>query len=495
MAKQGILAKSKPSAATNTLLYSAPIDASASTVLTVNEQGGSGTTYDVALKNYDQKMTLGASNYKLHTGDVVTGYRMTLNTPLPASAGLSAGTTLTSISGEASFNFESFYLPAFTEIVVKVRAIRALTLESTSGTFAVGETFSTGTAPNATTATIFAAAEGSGTYTVYIGPSTINGSGAEFAAGDSVSSSGSATGTISTGGIGAAVNEFTFTESGGTEDLYLGTVLTVFSDRVYRFNVADSSLSGLDFSLSTVVNGEWGPDGTAGNSDDGTEYTTGRTTNGTAGSSGAYIQYDLTANSSLPATLYYYEGTTGTAANSNYGGTDRLIATSSSYSYDSIFVYNVVGSWQNSVDTFAYNGVTYTVTGQTAGAYGFVRDYSSTNLYIIKGVGSADFTTSDTFLDVPAINTGTRTAVTVSSITTATTAVETKHYLRKDNSLAQDTTEEIKSLVIGPGQRLIVECAAAEASFALIGFEDASSEFTLRTYGQAASGGSGSGGS
>ena len=51
MAKQGILAKSKPSGATNTLLYSAPVDASASTVLTVNEQGGSGTTYDVALKN------------------------------------------------------------------------------------------------------------------------------------------------------------------------------------------------------------------------------------------------------------------------------------------------------------------------------------------------------------------------------------------------------------------------------------------------------------
>ena len=49
MAKQGILAKSKPSGATNTLLYSAPIDSSASTVLTVNEQGGSGTTYDVAL--------------------------------------------------------------------------------------------------------------------------------------------------------------------------------------------------------------------------------------------------------------------------------------------------------------------------------------------------------------------------------------------------------------------------------------------------------------
>ena len=116
-------------------------------------------------------------------------------------------------------------------------------------------------------------------------------------------------------------------------------------------------------------------------------------------------------------------------------------------------------------------------------------------MYVIKGTNSADFTTSDTFLDVPALNTGTRTTVTISSITTATTAVETKHYIRKDNTLAQDVTEEIKSLVIGPGQRLVVECAAAEASFALIGFEDASSEFTLRTYGQAASGGSGSGGS
>ena len=482
MAKQGILAKSKPSGATNTLLYSAPIDSSASTVLTVNEQGGSGTTYDVALKNYDQKMTLGSSNYLLHEGDVVTGYRVTLNTPLPASAGLNAGTLLTSTSGEETFKFESFYLPAFTEVVVKVKAIRALTLESTSGTFAVGETFSTGTAPNATTATIFAAAEGSGSYTVYIGPSTINGSGAEFAAGDSVSSSGSATGTISTGGIGAAVNEFTFTESGGTEDLYLGTVLTVFSDRVYRFNVADSSLSGLDFSLSTVVNGEWGPDGTAGNSDDGTEYTTGRTTNGTAGSSGAYIQYDFTQDTNLSGNLYVYEGTTGTAGNSAYGGSDRFLTVSNAFVYSELYVYDITGTWTNSTDSFLFNGVTYTVTAQTAGAYGFIRSYSGTTAYVIKGTGSADFTTSSTFQDCPKLAGASRTAVTVSSIDVASTAVETQEYLRKDNTLAADSTEEIKSLVIGPGERLIVECAAAEANFVLIGFEDASTAFTPRTY-------------
>ena len=482
MAKQGILAKSKPSGATNTLLYSAPIDSSASTVLTVNEQGGSGTTYDVALKNYDQKMTLGSSNYLLHEGDVVTGYRVTLNTPLPASAGLNAGTLLTSTSGEETFKFVSFYLPAFTEVVVKVKAIRALTLESTSGTFAVGETFSTGTAPNATTATIFAAAEGSGTYTVYIGPSTINGSGAEFAAGDSVSSSGSATGTISTGGIGAAVNEFTFTESGGTEDLYLGTVLTVFSDRVYRFNVADSSLSGLDFSLSTVVNGEWGPDGTAGNSDDGTEYTTGRTTNGTAGSSGAYIQYDFTQDTNLSGNLYVYEGTTGTAGNSAYGGSDRFLTVSNAFVYSELYVYDITGTWTNSTDSFLFNGVTYTVTAQTTGAYGFIRSYSGAVAYVIKGTGSADFTTSSTFQDNPKLAGAARTAVTVSSIDVASTAVETQEYLRKDNTLAADSAEEIKSLVIGPGERLIVECAAAEANFVLIGFEDASTAFTPRTY-------------
>ena len=495
MAKQGLLASAKPSGATNTVLYEAPIDASASTVLSVTEQGGSGTTFDVAVKDYDQHLVVGASTYKLHKGDVVTGYRFDLGTAVGADQGLQANQVLTSGDGEKTAIFESFYIPPFTEIVVKSKAIRQIAVESVSGTFAVGNTISKGSGGNTSVATIFAVASGSGGSTLHIGPSTLNGSGSEFAAGDSITASGGATATISSGGVGTAANEFTFTTSGGTENLYLGVTLTVLGDRTYRFNVADSSMSGLVFKLSETVNGEWGPDGTAGNSDDGTEYTTGKTTNGTAGSSGAYVQYDYTANTSLPATLYYYEGTTGTAANSNYGGSDRLIATSSSYSYDSVFVYDITGTWVNSTDTFAYNGVTYTVTGQTAGPYGYVRDYTGTDLFVIKGKNSADFTTSDTFLDVPALNTGTRTTVTIGSITTATTAVETKHYIRKDNTLAQDVTEEIKSLVIGPGQRLVVECAAAEASFALIGFEDASSEFTLRTYGQTASGGSGSGGS
>ena len=262
----------------------------------------------------------------------------------------------------------------------------------------------------------------------------------------------------------------------------MGTVLTVFSDRVYRFNVADSSLSGLDFSLSTVVNGEWGPDGTAGNSDDGTEYTTGRTTNGTAGSSGAYIQYDFTQDTNLSGNLYVYEGTTGTAGNSAYGGSDRFLTVSNAFVYSELYVYDITGTWTNSTDSFLFNGVTYTVTAQTAGAYGFIRSYSGAVAYVIKGTGSADFTTSSTFQDCPKLAGASRTAVTVSSIDVATNAVETQEYLRKDNTLAADSAEEIKSLVIGPGERLIVECAPAEANFVLIGFEDASTGFTTRTY-------------
>ena len=456
-------------------------------------QGGSNTSYDVAVKDYDQHVVLDASTYKLHTGDVFTGYRFNLGTAVGADQGLNVNQLLTSADGEKTAVFESFYIPPFTSIVVKNVAIRSIAVESVTGTFAVGNTISKGSGGNTSVATIFAVASGSGGSTLYIGPSTLNGSGTEFTDGDSITASGGATGTISSGGVGTAANEFTFTTSGGTEDLYLGTTLSVLGDRTYRFDVSDSSMSGLVFKLSETVNGEWGPDGTAGNTDDGTEYTTGKTTNGTAGSSGAYVQYDLTANTSLPGTLYFYEGTTGTAANSNYGGADRLLTTSSSFSYDSVYVYNVSGTWVDNSDTFTYNGVTYTVTSQTAGPYGYVRDYTGTALYVVLGEGSANIAGSDTFLDNPKLATGARSTVTVSSVTSSGATVETKHYIRKDNAITANTTEEIKSLVIGPGQRLVVENNDADCSFTLVGFEDSSTGFTTRAYAQT-TGTSGSGG-
>ena len=78
------------------------------------------------------------------------------------------------------------------------------------GTFAVGDTLTKGTGGDTTTATVFAVTDNVNLMFVHVGPSTINGSGSEFADGDSVSGTGGASGTVSTGGVGTANNEFTF---------------------------------------------------------------------------------------------------------------------------------------------------------------------------------------------------------------------------------------------------------------------------------------------
>ena len=100
-------------------------------------------------------------------------------------------------------------------------------------------------------------------------------------------------------------------------------------------------------------------------------------------------------------------------ANSSYGGSDRLITISATYEYTEFYVYDIEGSWTNSTDTFTFNGVTYTVTGQTAGAYGYVRDYSSTSLKVIKGLILVTLL-SHTFLDNPKLNGASRTTATIS---------------------------------------------------------------------------------
>ena len=90
MAKQGILAQSKPAANTDTVLYTAPIDQSASVALTVANDG-TGSTFDVAIKDYSQKLTVdGSGAYLLHEGDIITGYKMTVNTAFtPDNSGFS----------------------------------------------------------------------------------------------------------------------------------------------------------------------------------------------------------------------------------------------------------------------------------------------------------------------------------------------------------------------------------------------------------------------
>ena len=477
MADQGILAQSKPGANTNTVLYSAPVDKSASTVLTVANDG-TGSAYKVGIKGWDQKLQLAASTYKLHKGDIITGYQVTVNNAMSSTTGLTGGTVITSDDSEKSMIFESFNVPDITTWFVKVASIRQITLESVTGTFAVGATVTKGTGGDTSTALIYGVV---GTI-IYIGPSTLNGSGTEFADGDSVTAGG-ASGTISSGGIGTASNDFIIstTTAGGTYSLFLGDPLEAFTDRTYKFDLSDSSMTGRDFKISSTVNGIWGADGVIGGGDDGVEYTTGKTSGGTAGSSGAFIQYDWTASTALTV-MYFYDGGSGTASNADYGGADRSITMSSQFTYTDFFVYDVSGTWTNGSDSFTQAATTFTVTAQTVAAYGYVRDYTGTTLKVIKGLNSPDFAGSDTFKDAPLLENLTRNTVTVNSVDVATTALEDENYIVNGVTNGNNEVDRITSLVVGPGEKLIINSTTANNSFSLIGFEDASTAFTARVF-------------
>ena len=484
MAKQGLLAQLKPSANTDTVLYSVPINRTASTVLTIANDG-TGSAYDVAVKNYDQKFTLDAATYKLHEGDVITSSVVEVGTALSGTGSLTVGDTITTTDQEKSFKFESFYTPPFTEIFVKVFAIRAVPVESITGEFAVGNTISKGTSPNDTTAVVY----GQDGVLLHIGPSTLNGTGTEFAAGDSIGVSGGAAATISASpAITAANDEFTFstTTAGGVYNLFMGggNIFSLFDDRTYRFNVSDGTMSGRDFHLSETINGEYGPDGDASTAaDNGIEYATGKTTNGTAGSGGAYVQYAF-GDSTTPAALFFYDGGTGTASNANYGGVDRIINFTNVYTYPGFYVFDKVGTIVDNTDTFLLDGVTYTITSQTAGAYGYVRDYTGSVLTFIKGLNSGDFSGSDTFRDVPKLNSASRTTATINSVDVASAAVEVSNYLVDGDATGNNEVDKITSLVVGPGETLVVKSTTANNIFSLVGFEDASNSITTRIFGQ-----------
>ena len=180
--------------------------------------------------------------------------------------------------------------------------------------------------------------------------------------------------------------------------------------------------------------------------------------------------------------LYWYNSVTGTAANSSFGGSEAYVTTTQTPTFTEFYIYDVEGTWTNSTSTFVQNSITYTVTAQTSGAYGYVRSYSGNNLYVIKGLNSADFAGSDTFLDNPKLSTATRSTVTVSSVAVATTAVENNYIIQgatnADHAVAKNT-----SIVVGPGERLIINSTTQNNTFSLIGFEDASTAFTPRTFG------------
>ena len=140
----GRLAASKPGATTNTVLYRTPITQSASTVLNVCNQSGSGVSYRTALRDYEQVLHLDGLNtsaYKFAKGNPISGYKLTLNPGFQDSNAI-PGTTFTTTNGATATILDVF--KPTTELVyyaqVKPISNTSIDPDSKAGTFQNGET-------------------------------------------------------------------------------------------------------------------------------------------------------------------------------------------------------------------------------------------------------------------------------------------------------------------------------------------------------------------
>lgn len=140
----GRLAASKPGATTNTVLYRTPIDKSASTVLNVCNQSGSGVSYRAALRDYEQVLHLdglNTSDYKFAKGNPISAYKINVEPGFQDSAAI-PGTTFTTTNGATATILDVFKPTNDVEYFVKVLQISgtAIAGDNQAGTFTGGET-------------------------------------------------------------------------------------------------------------------------------------------------------------------------------------------------------------------------------------------------------------------------------------------------------------------------------------------------------------------
>jgi hypothetical protein len=279
-----------------------------------------------------------------------------------------------------------------------------------------------------------------------------------FANGETLDNGSGVTASASVGNASARVynpaTRFTY-DINSTGSFSLPPSISLNVDRTYRFTQTDSSNTGeaLGFKLSA----------------EGAAYTTGVTTNGTAGSAGSYTQ--IVVSTTTPTSLF----TAGTTS-----GIGTSISKDSNPLYTQIYIYDVEGTVV-ATDSFETGTGSNDVVTVTSGAYGYVYSYSGTSLKVSLGLNSVAFTSSVTFYDSPRTTADSRSIATVSSVTTATD-INAEDYLFYGKSLSANTTDKNTSIVIGPGQSLVVYSSAADLNYSLNGFEDSTNDFDIYLY-------------
>ena len=252
-------------------------------------------------------------------------------------------------------------------------------------------------------------------------------------------------------------------------------------ERTYRFDQSDSTNTSLPLRFSDTQ------EGTGATPVAGTEYTTGVTKSGTAGTDGII---DLIPTAQSPNPLYYYaEGAPSTAGTTVYSASLTVVQDPQ---YTEVLLYDVSGTWVTG-DTFLVGTSTITVGTVTGGKYGWVTDWTAPVLSVALGVGSAAFANADTFVDTPPEQGADRSTVTASSVT-APSDLATEDYIYYDYAIGANGANKHSGIVVGPNSHIVVYASSADLSFQVNGFENEANDFLPDQYNQAAAGGGGAGG-
>ena len=145
----GRLAASKPGATTNTVLYSADIDNTASAVFTATNVSGSGVTYRAAVRDYDQILQLDGDEttaLEFQKGNPISQYKLKISPGIAFSSAI-PGADITTTNGSSAKLLDVFKDTSILERWVKVEKLLQTTGDNANltGIFQIGETLTGGT--------------------------------------------------------------------------------------------------------------------------------------------------------------------------------------------------------------------------------------------------------------------------------------------------------------------------------------------------------------